>query len=273
MEYEIATTCGKGDATEITRRAAESYDGHLRVYACGGDGTLNEVINGAALHENTAVCAIPVGSGNDFIKTFDGIPKEKFLDLAACIGGEETPCDLMRVDDKYSINIISVGLDAVTGMRQGKCKKIPFISGSAAYKVALGASFLTAMKNKISFDVDGEPVDLGTDYVTLGVFGNGRWYGGGFKATPYAEINDGLMDFITIRTISRLEFLKYVGIYKKGEHIEKMPAVKYMRCRKVKMFSEHPIIIQLDGEIYSLMNPEIELVPNAARIILPKTDN
>ena len=126
------------------------------------------------------------------------------------------------------------------------------------------------MKNKIRFEVDGATFDAGSDYVTLGVVGNGRWYGGGFKATPYAEIGDGLIDFVTVRTISRLEFLKYVGIYKRGEHIEKMPFLKFVRCKRIKMLADKPLTLQLDGEIYIAKNPEIEVIPAATRIILPE---
>ena len=268
-EFEIALTGGKGDATEITRKAAESGE-NIRIYACGGDGTFNEVVNGAVLHSNVSICVIPVGSGNDFVRSFDNIPREKFLDISACVRGKIIPCDAMRMGDKYSANVISAGLDAVTGRRQGKTKKIPFISGGFAYKLALVSAFITSMKTKISFEIDGEKFDPGNEYIAIAVLGNGRWYGGGFKAAPYAEISDGLMDFITVKRISRLLFLRYVGIYKRGEHIEKMPYVKYKKCRKVAMFSDKPIPVQLDGEAFDVMNPTFELVPAALNLIIPE---
>ncbi len=268
---EIKTTAAKGDAGVFTKAAADDAD-EVRVYACGGDGTINEVVSAAVGLENVSVCPVPVGSGNDFVRCFDGYEREDFLDIDACMRGESIPCDVMRAGDYYSVNIISVGLDAVVGARQKNFKRIPGISGGMAYKVALALSFMTAMKNKISFEIDGVPFDVGSENITLAVAGNGKWYGGGFKATPYADISDGLMDFVTIRTISRLEFLKYVSIYKKGEHIEKMPFVKYVRCKKIKMLSDKPIIIQFDGEVHKIQNPEIEIIPAATRIILPKKD-
>lgn len=267
--FEIKTTAAKGDAGLFTKAAADDAD-EVRVYACGGDGTINEVVSAAVGLSNVSVCPVPVGSGNDFVRCFDGYEKEDFLDFNATINGDSIPCDVMRAGEFYSVNIISVGLDAVVGARQKTFKKIPGISGGMAYKVALGLSFMTAMKNKISFELDGAPLDINSEYVTLAVAGNGKWYGGGFKATPYADISDGLMDFVTIRTISRLEFLKYVSIYKKGEHIEKMPFVKFVRCKKIKMLSDKPITMQFDGEIHTMENPEIEIIPAATRIILPK---
>ena len=151
-------------------------------------------------------------------------------------------------------------------------KRIPLVSGGAAYKLALGTAFITSMKSKISFETENGPFDAGDEYVVLGVVGNGRWYGGGFKATPYADISDGLMDLVTVRRVSRLTFLKYVGIYKRGEHIESMPYVRYTRCKKLRVTADKPIIIQIDGEILEIKNPEIELVPAAIKLILPKTE-
>jgi len=269
-KYDIVLTKKKGDATEIARRACAENPGFTRIYACGGDGTLNEVVNGAVNGANVAICPVPVGSGNDFVRHFESVPKEKFLDISSLIHASLTPCDVLKCGDRYSINNFSVGLDAYTAKRQQKVKRIPLVSGGAAYKLALGYSFLSSMKNPIRFEVDGENLDLGTPNVTLGVMGNGKFYGGGFKATPLAEINDGWMDFITVRTVSRLEFLKYVGDYKSGRHLETMPFVKFLRCKKVQLFSEEPIVMQGDGEIFQSINPTVELLPSALQLILPK---
>jgi len=269
-KYEILLTREKGDATRLAREACQRGEGFVRIYACGGDGTLNEVVNGVAEEKNAAICPIPLGSGNDFIRSFPNVPKECFLDLSACIRGEDFPCDVLKCDDIYSLNNISVGLDALTAKRQQKVKRIPLVPGGAAYKVALGYSFLSSMKNPIQFIVDGNELDLGDENITLGVLGNGQYYGGGFRATPYAKLDDGKIDFITVPAIRRMEFLKYVGDYKNGKHIETMPTLYYAQCERVKMISPQPITLQADGEIFEKENPEIEIVPGAIRLILPK---
>ncbi len=268
--YDIVLTERKGHATELAARACEENPGFTRIYACGGDGTLHEVVNGVTGKENVAVCPVPVGSGNDFIRYFDDLKKEDFLDLSALIRGEELSCDLLRCGDIYSLNSISAGLDAYTAMRQQKVKKVPFVSGGAAYKLALGYSFFSSMKNPIRFELDGKEIPIGDGFVSLAVVGNGRWYGGGFKATPNAEINDGFIDFLAVPTISRLEFLKYVGDYKKGDHLKTMPRLYYTKCKKVKMLSPEPICLQADGENFYAKDPEIEILPGAIRLILPK---
>ncbi|MBR5295492.1 MAG: diacylglycerol kinase family lipid kinase, partial [Clostridia bacterium] len=270
-KYDIVLTKKRGDATEIAKKACLENPGYTRIYACGGDGTLHEVASGIIGEKNVALCPIPVGSGNDFVRCFD-LPKDRFLDIASLIHHEPKPCDMLKCDDFYALNNISAGLDAITGMRQQKVKKLPLVPGEAAYKIALGYSFLSAMKNEISFEIDGEPIQIGKGFVTLAVVGNGRFYGGGFKATPYAEIDDGWMDFVTVPTISRLEFLKYVNIYKNGTHIEKMPFVHFRKCKKIKMISPEPITLQADGEIFVRENPEIEILPSAINLIVPKKE-
>ncbi len=267
--YDIVLTEKKGDATEIARAACLDNPGFTRIYACGGDGTLHEVVNGIVGVKNVAFCPVPVGSGNDFIRYFDSLTREDFLNLSACIRGKTTSIDVLRCGDIYSLNSISAGLDAHTAKYHHAVKKLPLVSGPAAYKLALGYSFLSAMKNPITFEIDGEPLVLGNGNVSLAVVGNGRWYGGGFKATPLADIQDGLIDFVSVPTLSRMEFLRYVGDYKKGIHLETMPKVYYTRCRKIRFLSEKPVDFQADGEIFQRENPEIEIVPSALNLILP----
>lgn len=268
-KYDIVLTKGKGDATEIVKMACAENPGFTRVYACGGDGTLNEAMSGMVGAKNVSLCPVPVGSGNDFVRYFD-LPKESFLDIKRLIHRDPIPCDVLRCDDFYALNNISAGLDAITGKRQQTVKKLPLVSGGAAYKLALGYSFLSAMKNPIKFEIDGEKVTVGKGDVTLAVLGNGRFYGGGFKATPLADISDGMMDFVTIPTISRLEFLKYVGDYKNGRHLQTIPMVVYKKCRKLKMISDLPITLQADGEIYVRKNPTIEVLPEAIQLVVPE---
>ncbi len=269
-KYDIVLTKKPGDATELVKKACGENPGFTRIYACGGDGTLHEAVSGMVGEENVAICPVPVGSGNDFVRYFD-LPKERFLNISALLKEEVTKCDILKCDDFYALNNISAGLDAITGKRQQKVKKIPMVSGGAAYKLALGYSFFSSMKNPITFELDDEPITVGKGNVTLAVVGNGRFYGGGFKATPLANISDGLIDFLTVPTISRMEFLKYVGDYKNGRHLETMPSVFYKQCKKIKMISPEPIVLQADGEIFVRENPEITLLPGAVNLIVPKS--
>ena len=268
--YDIVLTKRKGDATEIARRAVEETSDFTRIYACGGDGTLHEIVNGVVGAKNVAVCPVPVGSGNDFIRYFDDIPKDKFLDIPSCLRGGIHPCDVLRCGDIYSLNNISAGLDAMTAKRQQNVKRLPFVNAEAAYTVSLGYSFFFSMKTPLSFEVDGEKLLLPGGNAVIAVMSNGKFYGGGYKATPLASIDDGFIDFVSLPSINRLQFLQYVPLYKKGEHIGKIPQLVYRRCKKIKLFSPKALCMQADGEIFEAKDPEIEICHHAVNLILPE---
>ena len=107
--YEVYITTAPMDACAKIKAEAASGE-ELRVYACGGDGTLNECVNGAVGHDNVAVTHFPCGTGNDFIKMF-GEEKERFFDLAELVHGEVRALDVMECCGRYAINICSVGID------------------------------------------------------------------------------------------------------------------------------------------------------------------
>ena len=127
LDYEIRVSTAPGECTRIAREAGESGEEH-RLYACGGDGTLNEVVAGAAGHDNVAVSVFSGGSGNDFVKIFSE-PKA-FFDLERLLDAEETFFDLIRCNDDISLNICSVGLDARIGTDVSNYKRLPFLHGS-----------------------------------------------------------------------------------------------------------------------------------------------
>ena len=134
-EYEIYVTKAPMDAPEKIKAEAASGR-HLRVYACGGDGTFNECVCGAARLENVAVCPFPTGTGNDFCRMF-GEEKDMFRDLEALLEGSEHPIDLIDCNGRYSANICSVGIDARIGTSVHKYSKLPVIGGAAGYVVSL----------------------------------------------------------------------------------------------------------------------------------------
>ena len=102
-DCDVYLTKGKGDAVRYIREYLGSHSEPVRFYACGGDGTIHEVVNGIAGFEQAAFAVYPCGSGNDFIKCFGS--REEFLDIAALVGSEEYAIDLMKVNDRYCINI------------------------------------------------------------------------------------------------------------------------------------------------------------------------
>lgn len=269
-ECEILVTRRPGEATEMVHRLAQEHpQDSLHVFACGGDGTFNEVAQGAVDRNNVAVTPYPVGSGNDFVRSFREYRQEDFLDLERMVNGEEKPIDVLTVDDRISVNVASVGLDAVTAKLMPSIRRFPLIGGRFSYVIALACAFFTATKNRLSFVVDGKPLDYGKPTCILATMANGKYYGGGFQTAPKAKMDDGLLDFLCVPSISRFKFLRLVGIYKKGEHLEKIPFLSFCRCHSVQICSEQPIPVNLDGEIYQMKDPLICLKEKALKILLP----
>lgn len=272
---EIYITKGEGDARKKAEKEASAGDS-VHIYACGGDGTANEVLTGIAGHSNCAIGIIPLGSGNDFVKSLEPYTKEDFLSFQRMIEGQEKTIDLIECGGKYSMNVFSVGFDAIVAKNVSKFKKLPFVSGSLAYKLSIFYCLFAQRKHKVKILVDGVPLE-GADYkktTLLAVGGNGKYYGGGFKAAPKAELSDGYIDFVHCKTLSVPKFLSIVGKYKKGEHIDnpKMPFITFKRCKTLEFIAEEPIDINVDGEIYAQENPKVRIIEGGLKIILPKEE-
>ncbi len=270
---EIFVTKHAGEAKHIAEREVSAGD-KLRIYACGGDGTANEVLEGVAGHSNCAMGIIPLGSGNDFVKALAPFEKEDFLCLQNMIEGEEKTIDVMECGGRYSMNVFSVGFDAAVAKNVDKFKRLPFVSGSFAYKLSILYCLFTKRKHKVKITIDGKPFPK-ADYkntTLLAIGGNGQYYGGGFKAAPKADLCDGFIDFVHSNTLSVIKFAFMVGKYKKGEHIDnpKLPFITFKRCKSIGFEAETPLDINVDGEIYSMKNPVLKICEGALKIVLPK---
>lgn len=267
-EHEIIETERKGHATELVSAHAANWDGELRVYSCGGDGTLGEVVRGAYGNPNCAVGIIPIGSGNDFVRSFDGYTRTDFLNIKAAVNGTDTAIDVLHVGDKIGINILSVGYDAAVAMKMDKFKNLPLVSGSMAYKLSAAQCLLSEMKHKMVLFADGEEVIAEHSSYLFAIAANGKYYGGGFKASPISDLSDGLMDLITVPTVSRLKFLRLIGKFRKGEHLD-YPFVHHQTCKTLKITANEPINVNIDGDIFEMSDPVISVEKQALRILLP----
>ncbi|HIT18179.1 MAG TPA: diacylglycerol kinase family lipid kinase [Candidatus Fimivivens faecavium] len=271
QEYEIYVSRAPGDSRDIARRRA-SLGGRLCFYACGGDGTLSEVLNGIAGEEGCSLAPVPIGSGNDFIRSF-GEDAEQFYQLDKLVDGEEIVVDLLRVNPqageaRAGINIVSVGLDCAVAKNAKRFKRIPFAGGGFAYKLSLLWCFFTSVKNRYEVELDGESFPR-EDYIFV-VAANGRFYGGGFQASPRSRIDDGVLDLIRVPALPRNKILPMIGAYRRGEHLGYPGLAKAAHGRSVRILSERTIDVNIDGEIFPMENPLIELVPAAMSLRVPR---
>lgn len=264
--YEIYITKGPMDAADRIRTEAAS-SGPLRVYACGGDGTLNECVNGAALLPNAAVTHFPCGTGNDFIKIF-GDERKRFFDLNELIHGEVRPYDLIETCGRYSINICSIGLDARIAADVHKYSNIPVIGGATGYVVSLVVNIFKGLSQPLRFSGCGYEYE---GKATLICACNGQFYGGGFHPFPQARPDNGYLDFLFIKGIHLWEFPSLIGKYAAGRW-EELPRDKVIHLRGNHLQIESPsdIVVNIDGEAIFRKSVNFDLVPKGVNFIVPK---
>lgn len=240
---EIAVTRYPGHGVELVRAAAEAGE-PLRVYACGGDGTLNEAVNGAAGYEHVAVTHYPMGSGNDFLRMF-GQDACRFYDLKELLDGPQTPMDLIECNGRLALNVCSIGFDARIGLGAADFKKLPLVSGSMAYQLSALRTIIQGIHLPYRLEIDGETLP-GEEY-TLICACNGRYYGGGFNPSPDAMPDDGVLNFLIIPAVSRFTVLALIKKFARGEAGE-IPGVILRQGREMKVTCDRMSMINLDGE-------------------------
>lgn len=246
LEYEIFVTEYPRHACEIVNRERVRHpDKPLRFYACGGDGTLNEVAGAAVQHDNTQVTHYPMGSGNDFIRMFSEL--DRFRDLEELVCGHVLELDYLQTDHGVSVNIFSIGADARISAGMQKYKRLPMLGGSTAYLAAIGEHFIRGLCRPCHVEVDGRVFD---GKQTLVLCANGRFYGGGFYPAPDADPADGLMDIVIVHGVSRLTAARVIGQYQKGRAKEMPEHITTLRASEMRITSTDgkPFVLNLDGE-------------------------
>lgn len=262
--YRIALSQGPGDITRITREAAQTGV-EIRVYACGGDGTLNEAVNGAAGYPNVAVTCYVAGSGNDFVKIFS--QPDGFRSLERLLDAEEAEFDLINVNGKYALNICCVGLDARVGNKMSEYKRLPYVSGSGAYIMSTVANVVQGISEHYVIEVNGETID---DKQTMICIANARWYGGGFHAVPDADPGDGMLDVLIVKKLNLIQVAGVIGKYKNGQYKEVPDLVRHIRTDAIKITCDGETPINLDGEILTTSVADCKVSEHKIRFFYPK---
>ena len=265
LAYEICVSQKPGDCRDIARKAAESGE-EVRLYACGGDGTLNEVVNGVVGFPNAAITHFPGGSGNDAIKIFS--ETEPFFQLERLLDADEARFDLIRCNDTYSINILSIGFDARVGTDIARFKRLPLVTGKGAYVLSILSNMVHGLSADYTVTLDSGEVLSGQK--TMICICNGRWYGGGFNPVPEAEPDDGLLDVLVVEKVSLLQVASVIGHYQKGRYAEYPELIRHARCRSLRIECAERSVVNVDGEAVYTTDAKIEVVPHAIRFFYPK---
>lgn len=264
LDYSIRVSGAPGRCCKIAREAAESGKAY-RIYACGGDGTLNEVVCGAAGFDNVAVTVFSGGSGNDFARMFSDA--DAFKNLERLLDAEEVTFDLIRCNDDYSLNICSVGLDARIGHDVANYKRIPLLSGFRAYAVSTVVNVVRGIYEHYVVEIDGQRFD---GSFTMICVCNGRYYGGGFCPVPHANPTDGKLEILLVKDVSRLKVAQVVGAYKNGKYANFPDLIRHFSTDHVKIICDKPTGINLDGELRMGETIDIRIADEKLRFFYPK---
>jgi YegS/Rv2252/BmrU family lipid kinase len=269
--YEIYVTKAPMDAIDKIRQEAAGNSNVMRVYACGGDGTLNECVNGAAGLSGVSVTHYPCGTGNDFIKMFGKDRVSLFRDIPALMKGTPRPLDLIETRTpgavRYGINICSVGIDARIGTDVHKYSAIPVIGGATGYVVSMAVNLIRGVNQELRITVENETK---TGSFALLCACNGRYYGGGFNPVPDALPNDGILEFLVVKAVSRFKFISVVGKYAKGRFREISDIITHIRGKTMSVESKTPLAVNIDGELLRASSITFTVLPGHIGFIFPE---
>ena len=263
LEYAIEVSGAPGQCRKIANRAAKSGE-EYRIYSCGGDGTLNEIVSGIVGYDNVAVTMFSGGSGNDFARLFSD--PDAFRHLSRLLDAEEVTFDLIRCNEDYSLNICSVGLDARIGTDVANYKRLPLLSGFRAYAASTLVNVIRGISEHYVIEVGGERID---GKHTLICACNGRFYGGGFNPVPEADPTDGKLEVLLIRDVSRLQVAKVIGKYKNGQYAQLPKLVRHFSTDRLKIICDKPTPINLDGELRIADVVDIRVAEEKVRFFYP----
>ena len=264
LDYEICVSQAPGNCFKLARQAAESGKPY-RLYACGGDGTLNEVAAGGAGFDNVSVTVFSGGSGNDFTKLFSD--PEAFRDLNKLLDSKEETFDLISCNGEISLNICSVGLDARIGTDVSNYKRLPLLSGYRAYVASTVINVIKGIAEHYVVEINGQRID--GEHTMICVC-NGRYYGGGFNPVPEADPTDGMLDVLLIKKVSRLQVAKVVGKYKNGQYKQLHHLVQHYKTDRIKIICDKETPINLDGEMRMAKEVEMTLAKEKLRFFYPR---
>ncbi len=258
VEYRAHYTTKPKEAIEIAKKLTE--DGATDVIALGGDGTVNEVLNGIE-PEKVRLGIIPTGTGNDFIAAAK-IPSDDEAALELILNGEAKPTDYMVCGGVRGINVIGTGIDVDVLKR---CSRAKIIKGKLQYVLSLIKSLIVFKFYK--FGVEREN-GIEEREALIACVGNGSRIGGGIRMCPEAVIDDGLLDFVIAGKLKKRKIPHAFVKLMQGKILEQN-FTTMERVEHVKLTFDRPVTIQIDGELYENIDFDLSIVKSGIKIYRP----
>ncbi len=264
-EYMVQFTERPRHGEELARKAAiEGYD---RVAALGGDGTLNEVGNGL-MGTGAALAVVPTGTGNDWVRSV-GIPRDPEAATRIVFEGRLAKMDVgLAHGYRHFFNIAGIGFDAEVSRQVNDYG--PFmkaIGGTLPSLMGIVGTLFRFPGAPVRFDLDGQSFERRR--LLLMAVGIARFYGGGMKILPDAQIDDQLFDIAWGEDLGRMELINLVGKIYAGEHVGH-PKVTIVRGRHLTATSTQRVAFHLDGDVAGDLPVTFELLPHALDVVLPQ---
>jgi diacylglycerol kinase (ATP) len=260
---EVVLTAGDGDAERAAATAV--HDGCDTVFVAGGDGTLNEAVNGVAAAGGLAATTfgiVPFGTGNDFATTL-GIPTDVNGALDVLLNGRTLTVDLGEMNERLFFNTSGGGFVAEVSV--AVTPQLKTIAGRLAYLIGGAQSLLEYEPARAT--VCAEP---GGERIGLGMYAfavcNSRLIGGGRLIAPHALIDDGLLDLCLIEAMTTLEFVALARKVAAGDHVDD-PRVRYLQATHITLAFDRLLKVNTDGEVMEATSCEYRVLPQAARFL------
>ena len=266
-DLDIVMTVAAGDALRLGERAAR--EGYGRLFVAGGDGTLNEVLNGVARVDGAlgrvTFGVIPLGTGNDFAAAL-GLPEDVERAIEIMLEGRAVEADVGVLNDRHFINVSAGGFIAeVSGAVSPQLKSI---AGKLAYIIGGAQALWEHEPARARLRVEGEDGGERSAEVGVQMFAvcNSRLVGGGQPIAPNALIDDGALDVCVVEAMPTLEFVGLLGSVPGGSHVED-ERVAYFRARSLEFEFERPVKVNTDGEVLEATHCRYSVLPRAARFL------
>ncbi|AHF08231.1 diacylglycerol/lipid kinase family protein [Desulfitobacterium metallireducens] len=271
INVDYAVTTYPGEATLLTRQALQDYS---QILSVGGDGTLNEVVNGffennRTINAEASLGILSHGTGGDFLRSLNqerGLAA--FLDVLRRERIIPIDCGLVQYQDsfgvqhhRYFLNVADVGLGGETVARVNRHSK--FFGGKLSFMAGSLVSILTYKNKRMKCIIDGK--DVVNDQINSIMIANGHFFGGGMMIAPNADFTDGLFDVITLGDFTTLELLQHLPKIYQGKHLE-VPGVSVYRGRNITIMSDPDGLLEVDGEQPGCTPAHFSLIPRGIRI-------
>lgn len=245
IDYDIEINTSYLSTEDILDKYSEDKN---IIIAIGGDGTINRVLNGI-VNTNNILGYIPYGTGNDFYRTNKELLKDGINKI-----------DLVKINEKYFINIACFGIDADIANQEEL--KFKFIPEKQKYNIGLVRNFLTYRAKHFEVDINDKTIE--DDFTTIAVC-NARYYGGGYRVSPNSKVNDGLLEVVLVRKTNKANMARLITSMKEAKHLLSNK-VDVIQTDKLTIKSPKKVGCNIDGEKYVSDSFDIELIKDGINI-------